>query len=226
MAQTLSQKLTFQWIAVAGLAAGVLLCRMMGWMTPSYVLVLIAIGIFVFGIVPTWARSLSGAETASEAAARQTQGSRAAEKLALRQESLAQSDMSADPLAQTSLMYDYAIAWDKTANPIPNGLVAGWRASPVDIYDGDFTLLAKQREMMHCLVSSHRKPDKWVAKLGKLDKSILGWRKGAQEIRDGIREAPDHFNAVDYLRRLDEAFPRSEPQPSGHAANAISLGEG
>lgn len=221
MGSTLYEKQQSQWIAIGALVAAALLFRFLELDVVAIPAFLLAVGILVWSVLPTWFRSIAGQETAEEAAARAEQRVQGQEKFAAIEKVAADStDEKARSKAEADLLWKYMRAWQKSNVPIPNAVVEGWRSRPVDIEDGDFDILAKERDLKKAIMA--RDPKKWgksfTRDIRKTEESVEKWRAGVEEIRAGKRQGPDHFDAEDYLRRLDKAFPRSStgsvPEPA------------
>lgn len=214
MALTLSQKLAFQISGVVLLIAVSLGLRSLGFEGAGYAVAAFAV-LLIFAAVFTGTRaashSLTGTgETASEIDARLSHRDRLRAKLSDKEKQVSQiEDIKQRVGQQAVLSWDCRIAYDKTVSYVPNG------PRVVDIEDGDFALLARSRALMEAVVmevQAGRVPPKFGKgfdkQIRRIDESVAKWRRAVEEIKAGTRETNPGFDADDYLRRLDEAFPR------------------
>lgn len=209
MARTLRQKTRDGWIGVAVLFTAGVILTFLEFQVFGGILIVTAIFTGV-GVFSTAARGSLVGETADEAAAREQERGSDHDKLAAIERVAADSpDEKARSGAEGDLLWKYMRTWQKSNVLIPNAVVEGWRSRPVDIEDGDFLVLAKERDLKKSMMA--RDPKKWGKSFSKdirrTEESVEKWRQGVEEIRAGTRQGPDHFDAADYLRRLNEAFP-------------------
>jgi hypothetical protein len=214
MALTLSQKVAFQIGGVVLLFALSLGLRRLGFEGASYAVG--AIGVLLgFNTIFTGTRALSHGlsgtgETDTEIDARLSQRDQLREKLTGKERQASQiQDSNQRAGEQAVLSYECRIAYDKTMTYVPNG------PRTVDIQDGDFALLAKSKALMESVVAEvkagrvHSKFGKGLDKqIHQIDESVPKWRQAVEEIKGGTRETNPGFDPDDYLRRLDQAFPR------------------
>lgn len=215
MARTRKQRIRDGWIGVGAIGGAGLVLSALGIETWGGILIITAIFTGV-GVLAFALGSGTGdiQEAAEEVEARAAERDRARDKLAAAEQAAGKAtDEKAQAWAEADLLWKYLRAWQKSNVPVPNAVVEGWRARPVDIEDGDFMVLAKERDLKRSMMA--RDPDKWGKSFSKdirkTEESVEKWRKGVEEIQAGKRTGPEHFDPDDYLRRLNEAFPKVGP---------------
>ena len=205
MALSLSQKKRNLWIEIGALVGAGLIFKLLGFDMLAGLAILIVAFAIPFQLIPLFTRT----ESAEEAEARVAAGGQPGGKTKKLEEelSVAENDAQRRRL-EADLLWKYLRAWQKSSVLVPNSL-AGREIflSPSDLEDGDLEALAKLRNLQASMAEKDPKRHKGLAKeVRKTDESVAKWRKTAEEIRDGTREAPDHFDANDYLVRLNAAF--------------------